>query len=79
MGNKFMSARTEIESLLEQKEKIILKASDQCAAVMLSMNDNGESNITKIQKDLEKLLNGFNPEEINKILIRAVAKVIVTL
>ena len=77
--SNFMSVKSELDSLQEQKEKLLLEAGNKVASVMISMNKSGESNAKKIQADLEKLIAPFNKEEKVSILLRATAKVIANL
>lgn len=76
MSNKFLSARSRIEELLEKKEEIIESAGNELALVMIEENQKGITNTNNIKNDIQKLLNGFTLEEKNKILMIAMAKVI---
>lgn len=76
MSNKFLSARSRIEELLEKKEEIIESAGNELALVMIEENQKGITNTNNIKNDIQKLLNGFTVEEKNKILMIAMAKVI---
>lgn len=78
-NNNFLAIKSELDSLQEQKEKILLEAGNKVASAMMSMNNAGESNVKKIQADLEKLISPFNKEERVQILLRAAAKIIVNL
>ena len=77
--SNFMTVKSELDSIREQKEKLLLDAGNKVASVMISMNNSGESNVKKIASDLEKLLHGFTDEEKISILLRASAKIIVNL
>lgn len=76
MSNKFLSARSRIEELLEKKEEILASAGNELALVMIEENQKGITNTNNIKNDIQKLLNGFTVEEKNKILMIAMAKVI---
>lgn len=76
MSNKFLSARSRIEELLEKKEEILASAGNELALVMIEENQKGITNTNNIKNDIQKLLNGFTVEEKNKILMIATAKVI---
>lgn len=76
MSNKFLSARSRIEELLEKKEEVIESAGNELALVMIEENQKGITNTNNIKNDIQKLLNGFTLEEKNKILMIAMAKVI---
>lgn len=76
MSNKFLSARSRIEELLEKKEEIIESAGNELTLVMIEENQKGITNTLNIKNDIQKLLNGFTVEEKNKILMIAMAKVI---
>lgn len=79
MANVLLTAGTELQSLVDQKEKILSDAGNKIAAVMISMNDSGETNVKKSMATIDKLLNGFTPEEKYSIILRASAKVIASL
>lgn len=79
MANPFLSARTSIESLLEEKEKIIKDAGNLVAGVMMKSNQRGTTDMKAIVSDAEKLINGFTDEEKIKILQIAMAKLVINL
>lgn len=78
MGNKFLSARNEIDELLQEKKEILEKASNVVARVSIDMNEKGiVDNI--ITDNIKKLINGFTVDEQNEILVLAMKKVIINL
>ena len=79
MANPFLSARTSIESLLEEKEKIINDAANLVAGVMMKANQTGTTNQKAITSDIGKLINGFTDAEKIEILQKAMAKLVVNL
>ena len=56
MSNKFLSARSRIEELLEKKEEIIESAGNELALVMIEENQKGITNTNNIKNDIQKLL-----------------------
>ena len=79
MANALLTAGTELQSLVDKKEKILNEAGNKIASVMISMNESGDNSVNKIMPTLDKLLTGFTLEEKYSIILRASAKVIATL
>lgn len=79
MSNQFMNARTAIEDILAEKEALLKKAGDQVAKVAINLNSRSVTDMTAINNDINKLLNGFTDAEKVTIMRFAIAKIIVNL
>ena len=79
MSNQFMNARTAIEDILAEKEALLKKARDQVAKVAINLNSRSVTDMTAINNDINKLLNGFTDAEKVTIMRFAIAKIIVNL
>ena len=78
-SKNYLTIKSELDSLQEQKEKVLLEAGNKVASAMMSMNESGDLSVKKIQTDLGELISPFNEEEKVQILHRAAAKLIVNL
>lgn len=79
MSNQFMNARTAIEDILAEKEALLKKAGDQVAKVAINLNSRSVTDMSVINNDINKLLNGFTDAEKVTIMRFAIAKIIVNL
>lgn len=79
MANPFISAKTRLDSLAEEKEEIIKKAANAVAKVLESYNDDGVTSLKNITDDLNKLLVNFNDSEKVEILTRVTALLVANL
>lgn len=79
MSNQFMNARTAIEDILAEKEALLKKAGDHVAKVAINLNSRSVTDMSVINNDISKLLNGFTDAEKVTIMRFAIAKIIVNL
>lgn len=79
MGNKFLSARNEIDELLQEKKEIVEKASNVVSRICIDMNEKGIVDTEIIVSNIKKLINGFTADEQNEILLLAIKKIIINL
>ena len=79
MGNKFLSAKSEMDELLETKKQVLTKAGNIVARVFIDMNVRGISDTKIITENIDKLIDGFTYEEKIEILKLAMAKAIINL
>lgn len=79
MSRTIMNGKSELQEIVEQKNKLIDNASKVLASMLIGMNDNGVSSSKSTEKDIFNSLDGFTDEEKVKILVSAVSKVIINL
>lgn len=79
MGNKFLSARNEIDELLQEKKEIVEKASNVVSRICIDMNEKGTVDTDIIVGNINKLINGFTTDERIEILLLALKKIIINL
>lgn len=79
MSRTIMNGKSELQEIVEQKNKLIDNASKVLASMLMGMNDNGVSSAKSAEKDILDSLKGFTDEEKVKILVSATSKVIINL
>lgn len=78
-GNFYIEAQTKLEEIQEEKERLLLKAADTVSMVLMKMNQRGITDMKSIEKDVNKLINGFTNEEKVKILEKVIVKLTMNL
>lgn len=78
-GNFYIEAQTKLEEILEEKERLLMKAADTVSMVLMKMNQRGLTDMKSIEKDVNKLISGFTDEEKVKILEKVIVKLTMNL
>ena len=78
-GNFYIDAQTKLEEIQEEKESLLLKATDTVSMVLMKMNQRGITDMKSIEKDVNKLISGFTNEEKVKILEKVIVKLTMNL